>query len=1094
MSPVKPHAVIVPWPAPAHEKPLMSFAKHLHANYDFHITFVRSISLNLRPTTCSTSNHVPESDRSMPNFIFKTIEYGHAALPSSSSSSNPSVGNVVDVPRFCRLSRKHGLRRFKALLGELNSSSSSSSSSSSDSAGVPAVSCVVADGVMGFAVQAAIAIGVPGVSFITSSVFSFAGYLHYRELILRGILSFKPDGTFDSGVGFSDNGQLAELRNLPSFYQTNDPNEIMFRHMLAEVEDCVTSSSALIFNHFNDFELEAIKTVESYYARDIYSIGPLTLLQKKHNVHTTTIVDVPNDELSDHKDPTVFSWLESREPNSVLYVNYGYVALMSDLQFQEMAWGIVNSGHPFLSVIKDGREKTLPDEFALFMDNIKQQQQQQQNRGLIVRQLGRAQEESVAAVLRHPAIGVFLTHCDYNSMTEAICGGVPVICLPLFYVQEGNCHCACSPDIWDIGMKMNPHANRHEVSALVKKMIVGEEGVRKRKKAQEWKLKGESATDVGGSSYKDLHHFIKKTRETKYKIRLYNAAMVGDWSAAERIFEMEPSMLTATLTDNTREDVGALHIAALAGQWEFLEKLVELVPLEALTSRDAVTGSTVLHYAIVGGNTKVVKALVHKNPSLLSISDFTGLMPIGRAAAWPPRDTIEFLLSSPRDVDSASFTADFLNDLVFNGWYDLAMDLLERYPHLGTKWDRFGRTLLDTLMLNQEFSRSVSHLINFWECFIYFWYKPYDITHNALLPRMPWGFKLHDIPLLGLFNLKREGRELKPPYSKQLYPNYHQVVGPKHEPTLAEAARNGRIAVFKKCIQTFPLVIWEIEDEETYRGIYLLQIAVLHRQEKIYKFICGMPTQASVLAVQWTGSSGTTNLLHMVAKLPPSTILNTLPGPALQMQRELQWFEEIKKILPPAYLKIRNEEGETPKLTFSREHKDLMEKGEKWMKDTAQSCMVVATLIATVVFAAIFTVPGGNINDPNGKDNGLPIFLHKDYFILFAVSDAITLFSSLTSVLVFLSILTSRYAEEDFLYSLPRQLIWGLSMLFLSIAATMVTFSAALSIMLSDRVKWIYIPTTLAACVPVAVFVFSHVSLFVQVYNATYRSEVLFRN
>ncbi|KAK9136984.1 hypothetical protein Sjap_007578 [Stephania japonica] len=40
--------------------------------------------------------------------------------------------------------------------------------------------------------------------------------------------------------------------------------------------------------------------------------------------------------------------------------------------------------------------------------------------------------------------------------------------------------------------------------------------------------------------------------------------------------------------------------------------------------------------------------------------------------------------------------------------------------------------------------------------------------------------------LLGLFNLKREGRELKPPYSKQLYPNYHQVVGPKHELPFAD--------------------------------------------------------------------------------------------------------------------------------------------------------------------------------------------------------------------------------------------------------------------------------------------------------------------
>jgi hypothetical protein len=41
-------------------------------------------------------------------------------------------------------------------------------------------------------------------------------------------------------------------------------------------------------------------------------------------------------------------------------------------------------------------------------------------------------------------------------------------------------------------------------------------------------------------------------------------------------------------------------------------------------------------------------------------------------------------------------------------------------------------------------------------------------------------------------------------------------------------------------------------------------------------------------------------------------------------------------------------------------HKDLQKDGEKWMKDTANYCMLVATLIATVIFAIAFTVPGGN--------------------------------------------------------------------------------------------------------------------------------------
>ncbi|KAF5186903.1 Ankyrin repeat family protein [Thalictrum thalictroides] len=50
----------------------------------------------------------------------------------------------------------------------------------------------------------------------------------------------------------------------------------------------------------------------------------------------------------------------------------------------------------------------------------------------------------------------------------------------------------------------------------------------------------------------------------------------------------------------------------------------------------------------------------------------------------------------------------------------------------------------------------------------------------------------------------------------------------------------------------------------------------------------------------------------------------------------------------------------TPRELFAEEHAALVEKGEKWMKETAAGCMVVAALIATVVFAAAFTLPGGN--------------------------------------------------------------------------------------------------------------------------------------
>src|SRR5690606_1839919 len=113
--------------------------------------------------------------------------------------------------------------------------------------------------------------------------------------------------------------------------------------------------------------------------------------------------------------------------------------------------------------------------------------------------------------------------------------------------------------------------------------------------------------------------------------------------------------------------------------------------------------------------------------------------------------------------------------------------------------------------------------------------------------------------------------------------------------------------------------------------------------------------------------------------------------------------------------------------------------GEKWMKDISSSCSFVGALIFTIMFTAAFTLPGGN-----NQNTGFPMFLDKKLFKIFIISDAISLFSSTTSVLTFLGILTSRYAEDDFLISLPRKMILGLSTLFLSIATMMISFCAAI--------------------------------------------------
>ncbi|KAM3685135.1 hypothetical protein ACJW31_11G095300 [Castanea mollissima] len=198
-------------------------------------------------------------------------------------------------------------------------------------------------------------------------------------------------------------------------------------------------------------------------------------------------------------------------------------------------------------------------------------------------------------------------------------------------------------------------------------------------------------------------------------------------------------------------------------------------------------------------------------------------------------------------------------------------------------------------------------------------------------------------------------------------------------------------------------------------------------------------------------------------------------------------MQEVESIAPPWVRGNLNKECLTPRQLFTKNHEDMMGKGEKWMKDTASSCIVVGVLIVTIMFAAAFTIPGGN-----DQNKGFPNFLNEKLFMVFIVFDALSLFSSSTSVLMFLGILTSRYAEEDFLEPLPRKMIIGLSTPFFSIVAMMTAFFAALFLMLHEQ-SWIFKPIICLDSIPITLFVLMQFPLLVAMAILTYGPSIFDR-
>ncbi|KAL5076275.1 hypothetical protein RYX36_015259 [Vicia faba] len=471
-TPKKPHAVFVPFPAQGHVNPFMQLAKLFRCN-GFHITFVNT-EFNHKRLIKSLGE---EFVKGLPDFQFETIPDG---LPESDKDA------TQDVPTLCDSTRKNCYGPFKELVIKLNTSSP-----------YP-VSCIIADGIMGFAGSVAKDLGIPESQFWTASACGFVGYLQYDELVDRGILPFKDEnfifnGTLDTSLDWITGMKDIRLKDLPSFMRVTDLNDIMFDFLGSEARNCLTSST-IIINTFEELEDEALNTLKAKNP-NIYNIGPIHLLGRKFPEYENCF-KVRGSSLWKN-DSDCIKWLDKWKSCSVIYINYGSITVMTNYHLKEFAWGIANSKLPFLWIMRPdvvvGEEtSSLPQEF---LDEVK-------DRGYITSWCFQDQ------VLDHPSIGGFLTHCGWNSTLEAVSSSVPTICWPFFAEQQTNCRYLCNT--WRIGMEINYDVKRDEITELVINMMDGEEGKEMRQKSLEWKKKAIESTDLGGSSYNNFHKLIKE--------------------------------------------------------------------------------------------------------------------------------------------------------------------------------------------------------------------------------------------------------------------------------------------------------------------------------------------------------------------------------------------------------------------------------------------------------------------------------------------------------------------------------------------------------------------------------------------------------
>lgn len=284
---------------------------------------------------------------------------------------------------------------------------------------------------------------------------------------------------------------LMELQDLPSFILPNI--HLCFQKLLSEFFSYLVEVNWVLGTSFEELEKEVLETMAGDGIRPmVTTVGPLVsgfLLGKKEEECGVSVDMWKADEFS-------LKWLDGKELGSVVYVSFGSIIVLGQQQVDNIAMGLLKSGKAFLWVFKrtGGSSVELP---TGFLDAVGE-------RGLVVNWCSQEQ------VLKHKAVGCFLTHCGWNSTLETVVTGVPVIAFPEWTDQPTNAKLLT--DVFKMGVRMRKGddgiVSSKEVERCIREITEGPAAEAMAKRAAELKEAAKKAAEDGGSSHRNLDKFI----------------------------------------------------------------------------------------------------------------------------------------------------------------------------------------------------------------------------------------------------------------------------------------------------------------------------------------------------------------------------------------------------------------------------------------------------------------------------------------------------------------------------------------------------------------------------------------------------------
>ncbi|XP_028074018.1 uncharacterized protein LOC114276428 isoform X3 [Camellia sinensis] len=511
-----------------------------------------------------------------------------------------------------------------------------------------------------------------------------------------------------------------------------------------------------------------------------------------------------------------------------------------------------------------------------------------------------------------------------------------------------------------------------------------------------------------------------------------------------------------------------LHFLAIHGNIAAIKMLDKhgLLTTEQLKKCNA-NGEIALHEAARFGHKDVAETMLEKEGDLINARNELGETPIYVAAAFGNRDVFDFFskicddewLMGLRTRDGctvlhAAVKGEYYRMLIsisifsffnFNSKSQcLAVNILESYPKLADKRDEKG---IPSMVIDSEIVGDVEDPRG----------SAHDISKSegALLSKLMSGYRriIRVFPWIKQIDDARQKHVFARELAKRLIEeengwsdylnckNFHvsglgcfgetssqnkknRVIDP-----LILATKHGIHEMVEEILEKFPNVATTFDEN----GRNILHMAAQLKDRILYDYLKKTVNHADRMMADVDKHGNT--ILHLTAyECKQGHFLTTHFGPVNRMSWDVFWFKRVQNDSHPHLIYHRNIEGKTPKELFEEEHEDMINKAEKVVKDINSCLMLVSTLIGTVNYAALFTVPGGF-----DQDKGLPIFFTKakngrEDLQLFMVYVGGSLVASLLGLGTQLSIQVSRFNSNDFHISLPMKFLYTITSLFYAAA------------------------------------------------------------